>query len=157
MLPSSPAECARQVLEEVPLIMHAIRTEMRRQRSSDLSVPQFRVLVFLNRHQGASLSDIAEHLGLTLPSMSKMVDGLVARRLVGRQMDKSDRRRITLALTPSGQTAMQTSYAVTQAQLAERLKALSASDRLTVVRAMAALGAIFGQTRNKPGAKQVIT
>jgi DNA-binding MarR family transcriptional regulator len=147
MSPSSPAECARQVLETVPMIMLAIRTEIRHQRSSDLSVPQFRVLMFLNRHEGASLSDVAEHLGLTLPSMSKMIDGLVARRLVGREMDHSDRRRITLSLTPEGQTATQTAYAVTQTQLAGRLQALSAPDRLTVIQAMEALGAVFGRIR----------
>ena len=65
----SADECARQVLEIVPLVMAAIRTEIRTHRGSELSVPQFRVLIFLNRHAGASLSDIAEHLGLTLPSM----------------------------------------------------------------------------------------
>ena len=83
----SPDECARQILEIVPMVMRAIRTEIRSHRGSELSVPQFRVLIFLNRHEGASLSDIAEHLGLTLPSTSKMIDGLVARNMVTRQMD----------------------------------------------------------------------
>ena len=91
---TSPEECARQVLEAVPLVMLAIRTEMRRHRGSDLSVPQFRVLVYLNRHAGASLSDIAEHMGLTLPSMSKMIDGLVLRGLVLRRTNPADRRRV---------------------------------------------------------------
>ncbi len=144
MLSASPAECARQVLESVPQVMRAIRTEMRRHRGSDLSVPQFRVLIFLNRHAGASLSDIAEHLGLTLPSMSKMIDGLVARRLVARQTDSRDRRRVTLSLTATGQTALQAAYAVAHTHLAERLQTLTPSDRQAVIRAMAALGAIFG-------------
>ena len=56
----------------------------------------------LNRNQGASLSEVAEHVGLTLPSVSKMVDGLVTRGLLTRATDPGDRRRLTLSLTPAG-------------------------------------------------------
>jgi DNA-binding MarR family transcriptional regulator len=139
----SPEECARQVLEAVPMVMRVIRTEMRSHRGSDLSVPQFRILVYLNRHAGASLSDIAEHMGLTLPSMSKMVDGLVARNLVGRQMNTEDRRRVTLAPTVLGGKEMQSAYEATESRLAERLTALPESERRTIGQAMQALASIF--------------
>jgi DNA-binding MarR family transcriptional regulator len=140
---ASPPECAGQILEIVPMVMLAIRTEMRSHRDSDLSVPQFRVLVYLNRHEGASLSDIAEHMGLTLPSMSKMVDGLVSRRLVSRRMDPDDRRRVTLAPTALGRTEMQAAYKATESRLAERLEMLAASERRTILKAMESLKSIF--------------
>jgi hypothetical protein len=44
-------------------------------------MPQFRTLAVIDRNANASLSDVTEHIGLTLPSMSKLVDGLVARKL----------------------------------------------------------------------------
>ena len=141
---ASAAQCARQVLEAVPLVMRAIRQEMRRQRKPGLSVPQFRILVMLNRRQGASLSEVAEHVGLTLPSVSKMVDGLVTRDLVTRETDPGDRRRLTLSLTPAGHTSMQTAYAATQTYLAGRLATLAAPEREALVQAMAALVDIFG-------------
>jgi MarR family transcriptional regulator for hemolysin len=106
-------------------------------------VPQFRALIYLHRHEGASLSDVAAHLGLTLPSVSKMIDGLVARNLVTRRMDAGDRRRVTLTPTAPGRTAMQAAYEVTQSRLAERLTALPASDRSTVMEAMKALMSVF--------------
>jgi DNA-binding MarR family transcriptional regulator len=140
---TSSAACAQEVLEVVPQIMRAIRTEMRRHRTADLSIPQFRALGFIDRNASASLSDAAEHIGLTLPSMSKMVDGLVARKLVTRQTDAADRRRLTLALTRSGQTALETSRAATRACLAENLAALTEVERANVVKAMAALRPVF--------------
>ncbi len=143
-MPASAAQCARQVLEAVPLVMRAIRREMRRQRKPGLSVPQFRILVMLNRHQGASLSEVAEHMGLTLPSISKMVDGLVVRDLLTRETDPGDRRRLTLSLTPAGHSSMQTAYAATQTYLAGRLETLAASEREALIQAMAALVDIFG-------------
>lgn len=142
-----PQDCAGQVLEAVPLVMAAIRTEMRSHRGSDLSVPQFRVLVYLHRHAGASLSDIAEHMGLTLPSMSKMIDGLVARDLVARQLNPADRRRVILAPTGSGRQEMQSAHKATESRLAARLTALPASERRTIGKAMQVLTTVFAPGR----------
>src|SRR5512136_3296462 len=103
----SSETCAQEVLEVVPLVMRTIRAEMRRHRTADLSVPQFRTLSFIDHNADASLSDVAEHIGLTLPSMSKIVDGLVTRKLVTRQTHPTDRRRMTLTLTTRGQTALE--------------------------------------------------
>jgi DNA-binding MarR family transcriptional regulator len=139
----SPDECARQLLEAVPMVMRAIRAEMRRHRESDLSVPQFRALIYLNRHEGASLSDVADHLGLTLPSMSKMINGLVIRNLVARRVDPGDRRRVVLTPTTGGQKAMQSAYEATRIRLAERLAALPPTECAKVVEAMKSLGALF--------------
>jgi len=143
----SPDECAREVLETVPLVMRTIRAEMRSLRTPDLTVPQYRTLNFLNRNQGTSLSNVAEHIGLTLPSMSTLVDGLVTRSLVSRQTYSGDRRRVTLALTARGRATLQASCDATQAHLAERLAALPASERAIVVQAMQALRPIFTPSR----------
>lgn len=139
----SPDDCAHEVLDVVPLVMRTIRTEMRSHRAADLSVPQFRVLVFLARADGASLSDVAAHLGLTPPTTSVMVDGLVSRGLVAREAHPEDRRRITLRLTPTGQAAMASAQQSTRACLAERLVALPEAERLVIVQAMDTLRQVF--------------
>lgn len=139
----SPDTCAEAVLEIVPLVMRAIRGEMRRQRTPDLSVPQFRTLAFLRQQPGASLSEVAGHIGLTLPSMSKLIDGLVARRLVTRQAAPGDRRRVTLELTGAGQAAFDTARTATRTYLARRLATLPAADRASVVQAMQLLRSSF--------------
>jgi MarR family transcriptional regulator for hemolysin len=140
---TSPAVCAQEVLDVVPVVMRTIRAEMRRHRTADLSIPQFRTLNYINRQADASLSDVAEHIGLTLPSMSKIVDGLVARKFVTRQTHPIDRRRMTLALTARGLTALETSRAATRACLAEDLAALSDRQREIVAQAMEILRPVF--------------
>ena len=143
MLSISLDQCAREVLETVPLVMRTVRAEMRRHRTADLSVPQFRTLNFLNRQAGASLSQVAEHIGLTLPSMSLLVEGLVERKLILRNTCAADRRRITLTLTARGQSVLEAAHGATQAALAEKLAALSAKDQVIVVQAMQALRPFF--------------
>jgi DNA-binding MarR family transcriptional regulator len=142
-MPTSPDACAQEVLEVVPAVMRTIRAELRRHRTADLSVPQFRTLAFIDRQADASLSDVAEHIGLTLPSMSKIVDGLAARKLVTRQTHPRDRRRMTLALTARGQTVLQTSRQATRAYLAEDLSALTDRERETIAQAMEILRPVF--------------
>src|SRR5512135_370422 len=135
--------CAQEILEVVPVVMRTIRAELRRHRTADLSVPQFRTLAFIDRNVDASLSDVAEHIGLTLPSLSKIVDGLVTRKLVTRQTAPEDRRRMTLALTARGQTALQASREATRACLAEDLAALTEHERETIKQAMCSLRPVF--------------
>ena len=139
----SPDECARQVVEVVPIIMRALVGEMRRHDATDLSVPQFATLVFLSRNEGACLSDAAEHFGLTLPSMSKMIDGLVVRGLVLRRINPSDRRRVTLALSERGDDALHVAREATRVFLAERLSRLTKSQIAAVVETMAILRPLF--------------
>src|SRR5262245_4093159 len=140
---ASADDCARNILEVVPLVVRALRATMRQQRGANLSVPQSRSLWYLSRETGASLSAVAEHVGLTLPSMSKMIDGLVARRLVDRGISTRDRRRVTLALSPLGRATLRTARARAQARVATMLGALSETERATVIQAMQALRPIF--------------
>jgi len=139
----NPEDCAREILEVVPLVMQALRTEMRSHRGPELSVPHFRVLAYLNRNEGASLSDVADYVGLRLPSMSTLVDGLVTRGLVSREPSPKDRRRIALCLTARGRATLAAARRATHAGLARLLTALSNEDQATVVAAMHALRPLF--------------
>ena len=136
--------CATLLMGTVPLVMRTVRAEMRSHRSQDLSVPQFRALAFLHRHPGASVSDVAAHIGLTLPSISKMIDRLVARDLVSRHNPPEDRRRICLELTVQGEATWQTAADATRAHLAQRLAALAPEERTIVAQAMRSLHMVFG-------------
>lgn len=148
---ASSDRAAVELMEAVPLVMRAIRSEMRRRRNPDLSVPQFRALAFLRRHDGASMSDVADHVGVALPSMSKMMDGLVERGLVRRTVHARDRRRATLVLSPGGRTMLERARAFTRAFLARRLAHLSRRKRDEIVRAMRTLAEVFQFERPEAG------
>lgn len=104
---------------------------------------QFRTLNFLSRHRGASLSEVAEHIGLTLPTMSTLIDGLVIRNFAVRKTHPKDRRRMLLELTDRGQATLRTARDATRDYLAGLLEPLSSDDRTTVVRSMGILSSIL--------------
>jgi len=141
-------ECAREVLDVVPLAMRVIRNQLREHGTHDaqlLSVPQFRSLLYISRNKGASLSEVAERIGLTLSSMSTLVDGLVTRNFVTRRTHQDDRRRMDLSLTERGETTLHLARRGTQEYLKERLSHLSGTDRDTVVRGMDILRQVLSE------------
>ncbi len=67
----------------------------------DLTLPQYRILGVLAEGSSAS-SGLADRLTVRPPSITAVIDGLVARGLVDRQHQEDDRRRIALRLTDKG-------------------------------------------------------
>lgn len=145
----SVEDTAHQVLEVVPVVMRNIRSEFRGQRSSELSVAQFRTLTYIKNNGGASLSSLATHIGLTLPSMSKLVDGLVSRGFVARSSHTEDRRKICLQLTTTGISELDSAYSHTQVFLVDMLSDLSKEDLNTVHRSLQILKNLFGSGSSK--------
>jgi len=146
--------CARELMDTAPKIMQSIRVEMRRGRGSDLSIPQFRTLRFVQRNPDSSLSDLADYLGVTLPSASKLVDGLVKQELISRQESTADRRRLTLVLTQNGDSLVNSARDSAQADLMQILGCLSEDELQTVHQAMELLYPLFALQRKQTLVKE---
>ena len=116
--------CARQVLDAVPLLMREIRSEMRQSAASVLSVPSFRTLIFAHVNPGGSLTELAAHLGVTLPTASVAVDKLTARGLMRASREDSGQRRRTLYLSPQGERVVRQARERTVQALGARLQSL---------------------------------
>ncbi|BAZ53434.1 MarR family transcriptional regulator [Nostoc sp. NIES-4103] len=139
-------ECAARVMETVPLVMRFIRSQMRAHNAAFLSIPQLRSLAFLNRNPGASLSDLADHLGVTSATASATIERLVQRSLVERYHHPQERRRIVLNLTDEGKYHLQQSQAHTRAQIAELLKGMTDEELSHIEESLVLLKNVFEQT-----------
>ncbi len=142
----SSDQCAREIIEVIPLVMRVIRSEVQRSRFPELSLPEFRSLAFLGRNRGATLGEVASHLGMAPPSASKLVDGLVLGELVTREIPAGDRRRINLTLTPAGQSRYQVAYDTAVELLDARLSEVPDGVKSRIVESMHALRAAFGES-----------
>jgi len=140
---TSPSQTAALVMDNIPLLMRLLRAKYREKRVGDLSMAQFRTLAFVDANQGASLSEVAEHIGLGLPSMSKLVDALVKRKLLTRELHGTDRRRICLALTSKGKRELDEAYQHTQSFFAEKFAELSNDERTQIGEAMNVMRKLF--------------
>jgi DNA-binding MarR family transcriptional regulator len=139
----SAGQCAQGVLDVVPAVMRYIRAQMRAHRGAGLSVPQLRGLLFVNRNEGAALGSLAEHLGLTPPSASKLVEELVKRGLLERSTCAEDRRRLRLGVSPAGRRLLEAVLRETHRRLSGALRRLGPQELQSVSLAMRALRACF--------------
>jgi DNA-binding MarR family transcriptional regulator len=117
-----------RILQVVPRTMARIRMEMRTAGSNQLTVPQLRALLFVRRHPGASLSPLAEHLGMALPATSNLVERLVQAGLIERTTNPDERRRIQLTLTARGADHVERAQLLVRSRLRADLTALSPTD-----------------------------
>lgn len=137
------AACSSLLVDIIPLVMATIRAAAVQIQPSELTYPQFRTVAFLDRHPGQSLSNVAEFLGLTLSSVSKLMDGLVGNGYVRHEVCPEDRRRARLYLTAKGQSMMAQARAQIATQLADRLAGLEAPALQTVTEALEHLQMTF--------------
>lgn len=72
----------------------------------DLTLGQWRALVLIASSDGIRASDLAARLGMSRPSMSRLVRRLTQKGLVGTTNDPSDGRAIILSSTAVGRQAL---------------------------------------------------
>lgn len=140
---TTPEDCAREILTVIPRVMQEIRWEMRRGRSGGLTVPQFRTLVFIHHHEGTCLSRAADHVGLSRPAMSKLIDGLVRSRHVERRTAPGDRRRVRLELTARGRDLLSAAFRRALGRIAAGLRDVPPADRAAMVLGLKILEGAF--------------
>lgn len=135
--------CARELLEVMPLVMQDLRRTMRSHSAPDLRVPELRSLAFLRHSPGSNLTDLAEYIGVSLPSMSKLVDTLAYRGFIDRQPDPTDRRRVRLTLTAEGLSVLSKAREAVKTAFAAKLARLDKRDIETVTVGMRFLRQLF--------------
>jgi DNA-binding MarR family transcriptional regulator len=76
-------------------------------RREELSMPQLVALMYLGHIHTASITDISDHLNLSLGATSHLVDRLVVGGFVSRREDPTDRRLKHVALTEAGEVLVE--------------------------------------------------
>jgi DNA-binding MarR family transcriptional regulator len=89
------------------------------------------------------LSELAERMGITAPTASRAVDGLVDLGLLERLPDPADRRAVRIDLTGPGRNDVEGRKARAAAALEPAVAALSAEDRAQLAALLARLADAF--------------
>ncbi|MCL5277468.1 MAG: MarR family transcriptional regulator [Deltaproteobacteria bacterium] len=133
---------AKRLLETIPQSMARIRAEIRSCIPRELTVPDFRILGSIVRGKNL-VGDIAWHHGVSEPSMSRSIDGLVQSGLVERSKESPDRRQSPLKLTPKGAALFRRVTKAAERRLSKKVSGLDGKRREALLRGMAQLEKIF--------------
>lgn len=133
------AELVRSVSGFAKFILHAGGRDFYRAVGElELSISQIRTLYLLTSQiQEASLKTIADEVGLSLPAVSRSVDGLVQRGLVTRAEDPKDRRHKAVRATEQAHDLANHLVELRVAGITDFVSSLSAGEQQDLMKALA--------------------
>lgn len=105
------------------------RTFDKRAKAIGVTRPQWRVLTWLQRHEGINQSALADMLELDAMTLCRMVDRLQAAEMVERRPDPADRRAWQLFLTSKGSALTEQLTPIGEQLLQEAMTALTDQDQ----------------------------
>lgn len=105
----------------------------------DVTMPQAKLLYLLGASGDLHMSDIVARLGVSLSTVSGLVDRIVDHGLATRREDRIDRRQVVVALTPAGSEFVDRFRELNARQMRELLAVLDDTDLASVRDALRAL------------------
>lgn len=120
-----------------------------------LGFTQLAALYVLAEGRTTTMSDLADAIGRSPSATSRLVDGLVRRRLVERRPELEDRRQRTIWLTPRGRAVLRVVDRGRAQQFLDAVRPLPSAERQLIAMGVAALatGAISRRGRLIRGAR----
>jgi DNA-binding MarR family transcriptional regulator len=104
--------------------------------AEEVTLTQYRTLIVLASRGPQNLVGLAEAVGVTPATATRMCDRLVKKKLIRRQAEKEDRRQVRLALTTKGLGLVTTVTDRRRVEIEAILRALDPFDQRTLVRAL---------------------
>lgn len=129
-------EAANRLLRLAPRVVQAARHYLRTQNLGSITLPQLRALAYVLRQPQSTLSELAEHLAITAPSASALVDRLVKQGLLKARIPPENRRRISLVITADGEAVVTWATDLWREELARRLTPLTEAELCTAIEAL---------------------
>ena len=121
---------ARDLLKVTMLLMRQLGARMR-QSEKRIEPPQVGILMRLSE-KPMTLTELATHQVVRLPTMSKSVGLLVERGWVSRTIPASNRRQTIVALTAEGRRVLDKMGRHAERHVAELLSSLTSTERQRV-------------------------
>jgi len=105
----------------------------------DITMPQAKLLYLLGALGDLRMSELVARLGVSLSTVSGLVDRVVEHGLATRREDPADRRHVVVGLTPAGSDFIDRFRELNARQMRELLEELDAADLALVRDAFGAL------------------
>jgi len=123
-----------------------------------VTMSQAKVLYLVQADPGLRMSELSARLGVSLSTVSGVVDRLVDQGLLLRQDDPADRRQVVLRITDAGATQLELFRELNVGQFRDMLARIDEADLAVVEQALDILAtAALRQTVSPPASRATTT
>jgi DNA-binding MarR family transcriptional regulator len=144
----SPPDQSESVVDSVLLasrILVAVAARSLSDIAEEVTLTQFRTLVVLATEGPQSLAGLAEAVGVTPATTTRMCDRLVKRRLVHRQAEPGNRRHLRLVLTKKGLALVDAVTDRRRSEIQRIMSNMSPDDQSVLVQALRTFAQAAGE------------
>jgi DNA-binding MarR family transcriptional regulator len=113
--------------------------------AEEVTLTQYRSLVVLSSRGPQNLAGLAEAVGVTPATATRMCDRLVRKKLIVRKPEQGDRRQVRLELTPKGQQLVGTVTVRRRREIESILSALDPAEQTILVQSLVRFAAAAGE------------
>ncbi|BDI29762.1 hypothetical protein CCAX7_18130 [Capsulimonas corticalis] len=137
-----------QIVSQDPVVTQKLQQELLRVMVSliapadagssflDLSILEIKCLRIIAEQEGQKLREVAVHMDLSLPGVSRLVDRLVKDGLVLRKIDPLDRRAVQLGTTEKSRAILEDLRQAREAHIASCTRHLEAEQIQTILESL---------------------
>jgi len=146
--PSSPLRAPDSVVDAVlsaSRVLVAVAARSLSDVAEEVTLTQYRTLVVLASRGPQNLAGLAEAVGVTPATATRMCDRLVRKDLVRRRVERGDRRQLRVALTAKGRSLVDAVTDRRRREIELIMKDIPTEEQAVLVQALSRFTAAAGE------------
>lgn len=136
----SPTENSPDVVIDAVIsasrVLVAVAARSLSELADEVTLAQYRTLVVLASRGPQNLAGLAEAIGVTPATATRMCDRLTRKKLILRRAERGDRRQVRLALSAKGAALVSAVTSRRRDEIERILRAIAPHDRAVLVQAL---------------------
>ena len=145
---SGPSEAPDAVVDAVlsaSRVLVAVAARSLADVAEEVTLTQYRTLVVLASRGPQNLAGLAEAVGVTPATATRMCDRLVRKDLIRRRTERDDRRQLRVALTAKGRSLVDAVTGRRRQEIARIINEIPVEQQAVVVQALGRLASAAGE------------
>ena len=145
---SSPSEAPDSVVDAVlsaSRVLVAVAARSLADVAEEVTLTQYRTLIVLASRGPQNLAGLAEAVGVTPATATRMCDRLVRKDLIRRRTERDDRRQLRVALTTRGRSLVDAVTVRRRQEIARIMSEIPVEQQAILVQALGRLASAAGE------------
>lgn len=110
---------------------------------------QLQALSFISRQKNPIIKRVAEHLNITQPSATFLINNLIKLELINRLYNAKDKRMVHLVISKKGERELAKSFLKSKKHLYKKLSLLSARERKSFILILKKISLLLTTEKNE--------
>lgn len=117
--------------------------------ADEVTLTQYRTLVVLASKGPQRLSELAEAVGVTSATATRMCDRLIRKKLIHRRTERDDRRNVRITLSSKGHALVDGVTQNRRSRISQIIETISPKDQVTLINILTAFALAAGEVPDR--------